>query len=249
MTKKHYFFLTLSIALVIGGFGWTALQLLEPKAIPKIKWSVVQEPEKFAVSQEFRLHDEIKNAEWIVIGLPDNRKLWAQQVIYFLQTLKTDYTLWVANEADFKEQPIWPQPPKTFSWSETPGDESTELGQSMIGSQNNLASPHVLVTSTMDALSFNEGSRGYWLRLNHKKSVHLIWSEVLQKREDEATMAIPCDTSGKQFAIGRLGCEILNLSRLNYRKIKKSGEGWGFIMSQISERDFLALLRISQVQK
>lgn len=249
MTKKHYFYLTLSIALVIGGFGWTALQLMEPKAIPKIKWSVVQEPQKFAVSQEFRMHDEIKNADWIVIGIPDNREIWTQQISYFIQALQEERTIWVADEADFREPLNGGQPVKRFSWSEAPGDEATDLGQSMRADKLGVTGRHILITSTMDALSFNEGSRGYWLRLNHKKSFHLIWSEIIEKREQEAAMTIPCDTSGKQFAIGRLGCEILNLSRLNYRKIKKSGTGWGFVMSQISERDYLALLRFSTVNK
>lgn len=240
MTKKQYFYLTLSMALVIGGFGWTALQLMEPKAIPKIKWSVVPEVQKFAISQEFRLHDEIKNVNWVVIGIPDTRSIWAQQVMYFASTYQGPFTLWVADEMEFKESLATNVMIKKFSWSETPGDEQTELGKMM---QNNQSGRHILVTSTMDALSFNEGSRGYWLRLNHKKSLHLIWSDIIEKREQEASLTIPCDTSGKQFAIGRLGCEILNLSRLNYQKIKKSGVGWGFVMSQISERDYLALLR------
>jgi hypothetical protein len=153
--------------------------------------------------------------------------------------------IWVTEELTEMKEKLPDYSILTFDMNDHPAANYSELGKAFM---NDLTSSHIIVTGLVDALSFNENSRGGWLRAHNKTSIHLIFSDAILSREEEKNALLPCDTSGREFAVGRLGCEILNLSRINYRKIKKTPD-MGFATSQISERDYLTIIKFVPEQK
>jgi len=248
MSKKHYFLISGFIIISLVGLVWSVLRFMEPRAIPKVKWS--------AVKSEYRIRDAIlhilkqplSQAQFVLIGVPSNEPKWLNLVSLILQKAMIDKKgsqVWVTEELSAMREKLPDIPILTFEMSDPPASHDTDLGKVF---HNDLKGSHFIVTGLVDALSFNEESRGGWLRANHKESVHLVFSDAILNREEEKNALIPCDTSGKKFAVGRLGCEILSLSRMSYRKIRKTLD-MGFATSQISERDYLTVIKFGPNQK
>lgn len=73
--------------------------------------------------------------------------------------------------------------------------------------------------------------------------VSLVFSDFTRRREDEKNFKIPCATveDKDQFGVGALGCQILQQSRLYYRKKMTPGHRVG-LMSQIGRWEYLFLM-------
>lgn len=245
MSKKHYFLFSSLVLVSLVGLVWGAFLLLEPKAIPKIKWSMVKTQDRLREGLLHSLQKPLNEAQFIVLGVPSNEPKWIHLVGLFVsrwQASNGTSTIWVAQELSDLQNSLGETSIKLFDMSEAPGASYSDLGQEFNQPGVN---KNIVVTGLLDAASFNEESRGGWLREHNKASVHLLFAEAIKNRESESQALLPCDTSGKKFAIGRLGCDILNLSRLNYRKIKKT-LGLGFATSQISERDYLTVIKFAK---
>lgn len=247
MKKSTSFYFSAGMILALVGFTWLGLSLVEPKAIPKIKWSVVDELSRAQVAIDFSLTRDLEKSDFLILGVPSTEPEWTDLLRLIISArMKLDPRLevWLA-------LPFVPSlgdlslPDMIFDLTDTPGGDYTAFGKRL---KNHSQGKVLIVTSLADALSFYPETHGGWLRNNGLKSTHVLMAKAILSREHEATAEITCDTSGKLHAVGRLGCEILNLSRLNYRKMAKAKPGIGFLMSQISERDFLALFNFQLPQ-
>jgi hypothetical protein len=242
MSKKQYFFISSFIILALVGIVWSVVLLMDPKAIPKIKWSSIKTEERIGVGLGHILKPQMEESQFVIIGVPTNEPKWIRILALIarkVKVMKPSVQIWVAEELVEVSNLLEGSSVKIFSTNDPPAVLYSDLGKVFLQDQE---SPHLLLTGLVDASSFNEDGRGGWLRANQKKSIHLLFADVIQSRDSESQALLPCDTSGRKFAVGRLGCDILSLSRLNYRKIKKT-EGWGFATSQISERDFLTVVK------
>jgi len=242
MSKKQYFLISSLAIAVLVGMVWSALFLMEPKAIPKIKWSSITSEDRISNGIAHILKIQIEKAPFIVIGLPSNEPKWIRLVslqIRKLLEMNPLSQIWVTEELFEIKNELSDIEINSFIMSDPPGSPYSEIGKIFIkGSEQT----QIIVTGLLDAVSYNQDSRGGWLRGHQKSTIHLLFADAILTREQEGTAHLPCDTSGKKFAVGQLGCDILNISRLNYRKIKKT-EGLGFATSQISERDYLTVIK------
>jgi hypothetical protein len=249
MSKKQYFVISSLVIIALIGLVWSVLLLMEPKAIPKIKWSSIKTEERIREGLGHILKPQIEQSQFVILGVPSDELKWIRisgLVAQKIQVLKPRLQIWAAEELIEVSNFLEGSAVKTFSMKDSPAASYSDLGKVFLQDQD---STLLVLTGLLDASSFNEEGRGGWLRANQKKSIHLLFADVIPNREQESEALLPCDTSGKKFAVGRLGCEILNLSRLNYRKIKKT-EGLGFATSQISERDVLTVVKVpSQINE
>lgn len=244
MSKKQYFWISSFVILTLVGSVWAAFRLLEPKAIPKIKWSVVSGGQRSIDAIQFSLKPKLESTQFILVGVPGNHPKWISLLENFVNNqLAIQPRLEVFALEDIKSslELSFQSKVQLFDLTDSPDSPFTTLGK-IFKSNPEASKKFLILTSLVDSLSFNPDSRGGWLRGNNRNSIHIQFAEAISNRSEEVKAEYTCDTSGKLFALGRIGCEILNLSRLNYRKMAKK-EGFGFVMSQISERDYLAIFR------
>lgn len=247
MKKKSFLISSLVIVFLVL-LSWVAIQVIGPKAVPKIKWSGVKSESRLISSILFSLKPQIERADFILIGVPSNEPQWSyllySLVLEVVQEVKLtrqkDTDIWVASplEEKFLQENTLVN---VFDFNEIPDSTSSDLGRRLTESP----SPEnvtLIVSGVADVLSYYPELRGGYLRKQNKNSLHLLFSEVQLPDTDSKSFLFFCDTSGKLGAMGTFGCEITQSSRVNYKKIKKTKEPIGFLMNQISERDYLILI-------
>jgi hypothetical protein len=262
MSKKHSFLLSLSFIIGCLLLGGGLLFRLDSTSTVKIPWTKVESLDSVAHDLSAALIEDIQKAQYLVVGVPSNHPQWIRLVKAMLEQLQQlhggPFPVWIPQELEaLKTLEVTKGEDLYYDWNLFELKESSESLYSRWSQvhesfyQNRELPPlSVVVTALTDAISFNEGSH-FWNLKEQKQTVHLLFAEALQSRQSEANSVLPCDTSGKKFAVGQVGCDILSLSRLNYKKIKNflqkdlENQKIGFATNQISDRDYLTILYFS----
>jgi hypothetical protein len=234
-----YFYWTFLGIIVVAGLVVSIYFGLQPKSVPKIKSSLVADPERMGQAVAQRLWGEIKDAPIVFLGVdpdqPDDLRVWKG----FLDSLPADekYALIVIDPA-LPGKNIIPYNEQIDIQKET-----ERFKQGIHGALENKVRVAVIVPSIYSSQSIHDSPVN---RLKAELSflpMSLSIAQPTLQREEEASAPYPCATgSGDTVGLGSWGCLIRTKSRSLYHKNWEGGKYLG-LMDQIGANDYLILLR------
>lgn len=225
--------------LVTAGVAGTIYFGLQPKSVPKIKPSLVAQPESLGEAVGQRLWQEIRDADVIFLGVEPGKmehlKVWKG----FLETLPSDQRygqilidpgLPDKNIIPFTDEIDLQKDLARFEEGlKTAAEKKIRLAfivPSIYASQSIPDNPIHRLKKTLGFLPLS-----------------LSVAEPTLKREEETEALYPCVTgSGDTVGLGSWGCLIQAKSRGLYRKKWTPGKYLG-LMDQIGALDYLILVR------
>lgn len=225
--------------LLLSGMGASIYFGLAPKPIPKIKFSLFEEPIKLAQAIELRLQEEIKKSPVLAFGYQPEKPAQLEILRQFLKInsesgLKYDVIVTDAGLGDLGAG---------FEGAEKiPMKE--QLDDLSRGIQTALQSNHRVMMIMPSSFSSQLIPQNVVGLLKHKLQIPITSFsivELLRTRESEKSVSIPCfvsDTGQDVLGAGPLGCAILQQSRLTYRKKGEVGKKAG-LMDQRGLTDYL----------
>lgn len=225
--------------LVAAGVAITLYFGLQPRSLPKIKNSLLANPERMGEAVAQRLWQEIKEADLILLGVepgkPDHLKLWKR----FLEVLPAEqkYTQ-VLIEPGLEDKNI-------ISYNEEMDlqKDLDRFKQGLKKAQENKIRVAIIVPSIYSSQSIPDNPVHRLTQDSEFLPLSLSVAEPTLSREEESEAPYPC-ASGSEDAAGLAswGCLIQTKSRGLYRKKWEPGKYLG-LMDQIGEKDYLVLIR------
>ncbi|GEM_PF-5258945 len=258
-SKKLVISIWISIFLVVIGFiYWGAFK---KQSHVHIRWQTTKSDEELTeVISKIILSGHLKDLSQnnkndqgaaIFVGLVSNEPYWINLGSAFVKQILAHNTFFNYHQADV----FLPEVGQSlidnklidtlysFSLSAHPDQWVTQIEN--LKSESKLAkNNHIILTTFSDALAISEDSRAYAYSERFKKAVNVQvqFATMLEGREQEGSLAIPCDTGGRLGPVGDLGCEIVHYSRMNYFK-KLNTQEKGFALIEIKPDHFLVLVR------
>ncbi len=235
---KYLTWISLGV-LVAVGLAITLYFGLQPKSLPKIKGSVLANPERMGEAVAQRLWQEIKEADLIFLGVEpgktDHLKLWKR----FLEVLPSDQKYaQVLIEPGLEDKNI-------ISYNEEI-DLQKEMDRFKNGlkvSKENKIRVAIIVPSIYSSQSIPDNPVHRFKQDLDFSPLSLSVAEPTLSRDEEATAIYPCSSGSQDLAgLASWGCLIQTKSRSLYRKKWEPGKYIG-LMDQIGAKDYLVLIR------
>lgn len=215
---------------------------VQPRAIAKIKISEFTNLEEASNAIQLRLRQELQMNSVLLIGVESGKTelenlaqtLLLRQMsdpIFNRQTLFIDQDL----------EQLMP------SLSGLVGERlSVQKDKDRLLSALRTANEKKLNVAVVLPAEFAAGmlkdSAAEFLHKNEIKFLSLIFMSLSRNREQEQQTTIPCRVADHDLeGTGSLGCEAIQLARMNYRKKMHAGQ-WVGLLSQVSATDYLFLI-------
>ncbi|MCX7674609.1 MAG: hypothetical protein N2Z70_02115 [Bdellovibrionaceae bacterium] len=239
MSKKHpVFVIWLFIVLALIGLISSVTLLIEPKLVYKIKWSDVASAQTVSDSLWHVLRPLTANLDVLVIGLAEPEDFkgnpWLRALLKGWPYKKN--TIWVHNELvtwagseDTAKSQL-----STDAITVFPREKGAALALNLMSDEQSL--PTLVLAPIAEAAFFVSDSLGYQLGKG-LKTLHLL---VGRTPGPEDLQRWPCQPAASLQSPLRLGCEVIKLSQVHRKKIDKT-QAWGFLLTQMGERDYLLL--------
>lgn len=236
MKGKNIYTIFLIIFCVVG-LGVTIYFSIQPRSVPKIKFSQVDSAERIGQAVFERLRLEIQGMPLLFFGVAPGHEEDMDLLNGFLAALpdasvKYDMILMDPN-LSFKEKIVHQQELDLKSnLDQTASAFQTLLDQ---GKRVLVVVPHIYAVHQL------KGNPISLLESQHQLLVHSFYiGKPVWSRDLEAKMEIPCITGEDLLGTGLFGCSILQKSRTIYRKPKVPGKYIG-LMDQTGARDYMIL--------
>ena len=214
---------------------------VQPRPLPKIKLSLFQTTNVVANSILISLRPELQEHSLVIWGIEPGQADLTRVLLDFVNLNQEPTTAFQGYVVDQELENMIPE------LRTIPGDriETLKEPDRLLAAFQQLEKNHTRALFIMPAAyaaTFLPGSPGQKLREQGFPFVTILMHSFPRRREDEKKLSTPCDVADHDMSgTGGLGCEILSLARLNYRKHFKSNDLIG-LMSQVSQNDFLFLL-------
>jgi hypothetical protein len=248
MKKSTLAYILGASAVIIGGVYFALAFGLKPKPIPKISWSHFVNPEEFGSSVYKRLRLEILGQNLVFLGvLPERQDHYlAWKGLFDSLEIENEFEhIIVDNSLPYKE--LIPST-EVISMIDNQAAVLSTI-KDIIASKKRVAI--VLPTTYMSYLvkdNFHTLLTRSLYDENDGRKFDVDWmtfslSSFPIKREDEATMEIPCNTDVKDPAgSGALGCMIVMKARTLYRQKERIAGKLPGVLDQIGTKEYLGLL-------
>ncbi len=230
---------TLLGILVAVGVATTLYFGLQPRSLPKIKASLLANPERMGEAVAQRLWQEIQGADLIFLGVEpgnaDHLKLWKR----FLEVLP-------ANQK-YAQVLIEPglEGKNLISYNEEI-DLQKEMDRFKVGikkAKENKIRVAIIVPSIYSSQSIPDNPVHRFKQDSEFSPLSLSIAVPTISRDEESEVTYPCASGSEDSAgLASWGCLIQTKSRGLYRKKWEPGKYLG-LMDQIGEKDYLVLIR------
>ena len=214
---------------------------VQPRPLPKIKLSLFQTTNVAANSILISLRPELQEHSLFILGIEPGQADLTRVLLDFVNLNQDPSTAFQGYVVDQELEQMIPEL-KTI-----PGDrfETLKEKERLVAAFQQLSKSQTRALFIMPAAyaaTFLSGSPGQQLREQGFSFSTILLHSFPRRREDEKKLSTPCDVASHDMSgTGGLGCEILSIARLNYRKHFKTDDLIG-LMSQVSQNDFLFLL-------
>lgn len=228
--------------LLIGGVVWFSALNIGPRSIRKVKLMPLESPQVLANVIGLRLQEELRRNPVLMVGVDPGDTFAINALRLFLQSPPP-------NVPPYDE--VWVD--EAFQ-SQFPGREvflrnNSEAVTKELDAQLSQGRRVLVITSPVYASTLLQDSPAWLLsqRWEGRRDprydfISLIFTDFPRRREDEGKQKIPCVLEhSDQTGTGPLGCQALQMGRLDYRKRLTPGQMVG-LMNQINRRDFLFVL-------
>lgn len=239
MSKKHpVFVIWLFIVLALIGLISSVTLLIEPKLVYKIKWSDVTSAQTVSDSLWHVLRPLATELDVLVIGLAEPEDLksnpWLRHFLHSWPHKKNG--IWVHNEilSWAGNEDIAKSLLSTDVIHFFPREKGAALALSLLSEEQ--PHPTLVLAPVAEAAFFVSDNLGHQLGQS-LKTLHLL---VARPPSSEDLQRWPCQPAASQQSPLRLGCEVIKLSQVHRKKIDKT-QSWGFLLTQMGERDYLLL--------
>jgi hypothetical protein len=216
-----------------------------PQPVGHIKLSSFVNAREASNAMFLKLRPQMLKSEVFFIGLPGNLAVGLDLV----QQLQSDLPRYLESSfVFFIDQELEKLYPEIFRLLGQPvqiGRLATEVGLQELQSLVQGGLKVALITQLQTAYSEAPGLAQVW-RDQGGLSFNLLLASLARSKEQESELFPPCRTGFESAnPVANLGCMILQTSRLNYRRKAETKNFFG-LMVQISDRDYLYLLRASE---
>lgn len=224
----------IALSLFFGG--------IKPRAVQKIKYSEVDQPEKFGQAVFARLREEIRHSNILFLGVdperPEQYQMWqgflnaAKDPGYQYQVITIDPLLPHKSQIQYSgEIDIQKESTRFIEGIQT----AIKSGQRLL-----FIFPNVYVSQLI------KQNPAVVLNKQHQIKVMTISASAFPRfREEEKSFEPTCVVENDMKGTGALGCEIFEMARNTYRKphdVKK----YSGLMSLVGLNDYLVLFNPPQ---
>ncbi len=225
--------------MLLAGVASTIYFGLAPKPIPKIKFSLFEEPLKLAQAIELRLQEELKNAPILAFGYQPEKPEQLEILRQFVKInsgagLKYDV---IVADADLGDLGAGFEGAEKLHMKEQLEDLAKGIQAAQAAQRRVLmVMPSSFSSQLLPANVVGQLKQKFQLSITSFSIV-----ELLRSRDSEKTVTIPCfvsDTGQDVLGAGALGCAILQQSRATYRKKGEPSKKAG-MMDQRGLTDYL----------
>lgn len=219
----------IALSLFFGG--------IKPRAVQKIKYSEVDQPEKFGEAVFARLREEVRHSSVIFLGVdperPEQYRMWqgfinaAKDPGYQYQIITIDPQLPHKLLIQFSgEIDIQRDSSRFISGIQ----EATKNGQRLL-----FIFPNVYVSQLIKQSPAVVLNKQYQMKI-----MTLAASAFPRNREEEKSFEPTCVVENDMKGTGTFGCEVFEMARNTYRKIQDLKKYSG-LMSLVGLNDYLVL--------
>lgn len=234
-TKLLYTFFAI---LVLSGVTTSIYFGLKPRPILIIGLSGFDSPKKLAQSIQLRMRQEIHEAPILLLGFQPERPGQIQAVLEFL---RTNTEAGYAYDTQVIEENFPPEIQALFPTAEkiNAKEKIQDLAMALQSAHQQGRRVVVILPSMYTSQMLQQSVADQLKKKFQVPILSFSFVELIRSRENEKSVAIPCYvTEADPTGAGRLGCAILQQSRLHYRKKLSPGKN-AALMDQRGSRDFL----------
>ncbi|MBC7370378.1 MAG: hypothetical protein H7326_02370 [Bdellovibrionaceae bacterium] len=235
---KYLYWICTTIVLLLG-VGFSVFMGIQPKSVPKIRYSHFEHPDKLADAIILRMNQELKGYPLIMLGVmpgrPHDLEVWKA----FLAQSSVPGVQYQALVID----PELPGAAEMFP-SAVKIDLKRELDRFIEGAKNArtqgirmaVIAPTIYTTQIL-----KENPSGVIIKTTDLRPASFSIMGFARNPEEEQKQEIRCVMGeGDRDGLGPLGCVAQNKARLSYRKEADPAKFEG-LMDLVGERDYLIL--------
>lgn len=234
-----YVYWVIAAIVLLAGVGFSVYFGIQPKSIPKIKYSHFSDPSKAADALILRMNQELKGASLVMLGVMPGRKMDLEIWKAFLEQNQLP-------EIQYQVLVIDPELP--FAAELFPGalkmDLKTDAARFIEGAKNARSQGlrmAVIAPSIYVSQRLKENPIAQIKKNSDLQPVTFSLMGFPRAPEQEAAMEIKCVMGANdRDGVGALGCMAQQAARLNYRK-KSKPEYYEGLMDQVGQSDYLFL--------
>lgn len=224
--------LLISIVLLVQ-FG------IRPRPVPKIKLSGFESTTHIAQALRYRLHEEIKVSQFIILGVnaetPEHFEIWKN----FLLSLDADLK--------YESLLIESELPDHLGLSGVQKLKMIDDFDDIVAALRTAMQSHTrvaILVPTVYSSMLVKNNFAHRLQEDLLMPIMTIsLNEFARKRDEEANLKPPCIGEGvDETGTGPLGCMILTTSRNNYRTASE-GKAFDGLVNQVGLYDYLVLIK------
>lgn len=238
LVMKHMYWAIAATVLLVG-VGFSVYFGVQPKSIPKIKYSHFSDPGKAAGALMLRMNLELKSAPLLMLGVMPGRKMDLEVWKAFLEQ---------SHMPELQYQVVVIDPKLPFAAEIFPTalklDIKDEAERFIEGAKNAKAQGlrmAVIAPTIYVSQRLQQNPMAQIKKNSDLQAVSISLMGFPRSPEQEAQMDIPCVMgSNDRDGVGALGCMAQQKARLNYRKKSKPGFYEG-LMDQVGQQDYLFL--------
>lgn len=227
--------------VVLGGFAYLTVLSLQPRKLPKITLTTFENPAAISNSILRELRSEMQGSPILVWGLETGDPALRETFERFLENNQDPTTKYEIVLVDTALEGLEPELAKIQGERLNANEETARLIQGLQAAQ--AQNRRVLVVMpVVYAAAYLSHSVANKIKAAGLPVMSVLTTNFSRRREQEIETRLPCNTNvNDKDGSGKLGCEIVQTARVNYRKKMESGKLVG-LMNQISTDDFLFLL-------
>jgi hypothetical protein len=227
--------------IIVGGLYYASLLGMQPRAVNKIKLQSFENPAAIANSIILSLQPQMKAVPILVWGLEISHPEMTETLEQFLAQNQDPATKYDVVFIDTNVEGLVPELAKIQGERLNTQEETSRLIQGLKAAQAQNFRVMVIAPVTF-AAAYLEHSVARKIKDAGLPLATLLLTTLPRSRDQESQTRIPCNVNVRDNdGSGKLGCDIVQTARLNYRKKFQSGQFVG-LMNQMSEEDFLFLL-------
>lgn len=235
--KKYLSWLILG-GLVLVGMAVTIYVAVEPRAVPKIKFSQFINAEAMSAALLQRLRLEITGSQVLFLGIQAEEKEHYVLVNDFIQRIQSEiHPLRVAVDPHL--------PHKSMISYQDEIDLKSEPDRFVEGVRQSYTQKVflvVIVPSLYASYLLSESPVSKLEKETQLRGTSFIFSKFPRSRDEESRLYYPCVSEDRDHqGSSPLGCMILNQARLSYRKKDVPGKKSG-LAYQVGLSEYLVLL-------
>lgn len=239
---KKYAGYFLLLVIVVAGLGLVIWTGFEPRVIQKIKISQFENPTVAANSLLLRMNQELKSVPVLMWGFPHSQN---QDIVpILLEFIRLSPGVNQGFDKVVVDSNLDVVVPELAQVSGDRLDTKIEIDRlaGLLTEAQKAGHRVLVVLPTVFSATSLVGSPAHILSQNQIPLISFVVSSFPRSRESENLSSIPCNVNVRDTeGTGALGCQMLSVARMGYRKRFDSGAIVGSL-SQISKLDYLFLL-------